>query len=35
MAQVLMGYDATGSIQKFDADGNLGTSADKMQEVYF
>ena len=35
MAQVLMGYDATGSILRFDADGNLGTGADKMNEVFF
>ena len=34
MAQVLMGYDATGSIQKFDEDGNLfDSTTDKMNEV--
>ena len=35
MAQVLMGYDSTGGIQRFDADGNLGTASDKMDEVFF
>lgn len=33
MAQVLMGYDATGSIQKFDEDGDLLAGGAKMQEV--
>ena len=28
MAQVLMGHDASGAIQKFDIDGNLATSGD-------
>lgn len=35
MAQVLMGYDATGSIQLFDIDGDLSTGGDKIQEAYF
>lgn len=35
MAQVLMGYNSTGGIQRFDADGNLGTASDKMDEVFF
>jgi len=34
-AQVLMGYDATGSIQPFDIDGDLSTGGDKMKEVFF
>ena len=34
MAQVLVGYDATGSIRKFDQDGSLETGA-KMSEVLF
>ena len=33
MAQVLMGYDATGSIQKFDEDGNL-LVGDKIEECF-
>jgi hypothetical protein len=33
MAQVLMGYDATGSIQKFDEDGDLLAGGSKMEEV--
>tara|TARA_B100001248_G_C27392300_1_gene463187 strand:+ start:679 stop:1932 length:1254 start_codon:yes stop_codon:yes gene_type:complete len=36
MAQVLMGHDKNGNIQRFDADGNLGDAADdKMDEVIF
>ena len=35
MAQVLMGHDKDGNIQKFDADGNLATLSDKMNEVVF
>ena len=39
MAQILMGYDATGSIQKFDEDGNLlaggpPAGGEKMKEVF-
>ena len=34
MAQVLMGYDATGSVQRFDEDGNLfGNGGTKLDEV--
>jgi hypothetical protein len=36
MAQVLMGHDKDGKIQRFDRDGNLAeTSNDKMDEVIF
>ena len=35
MAQVLMGYDANGSIQEFDEDGDLASGGTKMQEVFF
>jgi hypothetical protein len=35
MAQVLMGYDATGSIQEFDEDGDLASGGTKMREVFF
>ena len=34
MAQVLMGYDKDGNIQKFDQDGDL-TAGDKLNEVFF
>jgi hypothetical protein len=34
MAQVLMGYDATGSVQKFDEDGDLLGSGQKLNEVF-
>ncbi len=34
MAQVLMGYDATGSIQKFDEDGDLFAGGAKMEECF-
>lgn len=34
MAQILMGYDATGSIQKFDEDGDLLADGAKMQECF-
>ena len=34
MAQVLVGYDATGSIRKFDQDGNLANGT-KLSEVFF
>lgn len=35
MAQVLSGYDATGSIQQFDQDGNILAGGTKMSEAYF
>ena len=36
MAQVLMGYDKNGVIQRFDADGDLfGTTTDKMNDCIF
>ncbi len=35
MAQVLMGYDMTGSIQKFDEDGNIYAGGTKINEAYF
>ena len=35
MAQVLMGYDATGSIREFDEDGDLSSGGTKLQEVFF
>jgi|13_taG_2_1085334.scaffolds.fasta_scaffold00045_4 hypothetical protein len=35
MAQVLMGYDQNGSIQKFDEDGDLTTTGDKLNDVTF
>ena len=35
MAQVLMGHDATGSIQEFDRDGNILAGGDKLREVFF
>ena len=35
MAQVLMGHDANGNIQRFDIDGNLADGAGKMNEVIF
>ena len=34
-AQVLVGYDITGSIQEFDRDGNIAAGGDKMREVFF
>lgn len=34
MAQVLVGYDATGSVLNFDQDGNL-SGGNKIQEAYF
>lgn len=34
MAQVLMGYDATGSVQQFDEDGDLLAGGAKMNEVF-
>lgn len=35
MAQVLMGYDHTGSIQQFDADGNIYAGGEKIKEAFF
>ena len=35
MAQVLVGYDSTGSIRKFDADGNYSTAAGQMDAAVF
>ncbi len=35
MAQVLMGYDATGSIREFDEDGDLSSGGTKLKEVVF
>jgi len=34
-AQVLYGYDATGSIQNFDTDGNIAAGGTKMKECFF
>jgi hypothetical protein len=35
MAQVLVGYDTTGSILKFDRDGNSATTTDNYYSMYF
>jgi len=35
MAQVLMGYDLTGSILKFDQDGNIAAGGAKYTDVFF
>ena len=35
MAQILMGHDATGSIRRFDEDGNLSAGGTKLNEVFF
>jgi hypothetical protein len=35
MAQVLMGYDVSGNIRKFDSDGNLETTAGQMDHCFF
>jgi len=35
MAQILMGHDATGSIQEFDQDGNILAGGTKLQECFF
>jgi hypothetical protein len=35
MAQVLMGYDHTGSIQRFDEDGNITDGGTKLDNVFF
>jgi len=33
MAQLLVGYDATGSVMRFDQDGNFATTTDKYDDV--
>ena len=35
MAQVLVGYDPSGNIRKFDGDGSFDTSTDKMDQCIF
>jgi hypothetical protein len=35
MAQTLLGYDSTGSILKFDQDGNSATGGDKIYSMFF
>lgn len=35
MAQVLVGYDTTGSVLQFDRDGNPATSGDKFNSMFF
>ena len=35
LAQVLMGFDATGSIQQFDEDGDLAAGGAKLKECFF
>tara|TARA_R110000824_G_scaffold106989_1_gene252808 strand:- start:636 stop:1748 length:1113 start_codon:yes stop_codon:yes gene_type:complete len=35
MAQVLVGYDESGSIRRFDRDGDFSTTTDKMNELFF
>ena len=35
MAQVLVGYDALGSIRTFDEDGNFAAGGDKIHEAWF
>ena len=35
MAQVLMGYDVSGNIRKFDADGTLDDSSGQMNQCFF
>ena len=35
MAQVLMGYDHTGSVHEFDEDGNILAGGTKLREVFF
>lgn len=35
MAQVLVGYDTAGNIRRFDADGDYGTTTDKMDDMVF
>lgn len=35
MSQVLVGFDPTGSVMKFDRDGNPATSGDKLDSMFF
>ncbi|UCG91444.1 MAG: hypothetical protein JSV97_10245, partial [candidate division WOR-3 bacterium] len=35
MASVLVGHDATGSIQRFDQDGNIAAGGAKLNEAFF
>ena len=35
MAQVLMGYDHTGSVLQFDEDGNILAGGNKIKECFF
>ena len=35
MAQVLVGYDASGNIQNFDKDGDIASGGDKIKEALF
>lgn len=35
MAQVLAGHDVSGSIRRFDSDGNYSTATDKHDDVFF
>ena len=35
MAQVLAGFDTSGSVRSFDTDGNYSTDGDKMNSVFF
>tara|TARA_R110002110_G_scaffold99133_7_gene253621 strand:- start:474 stop:1622 length:1149 start_codon:yes stop_codon:yes gene_type:complete len=35
MAQVLVGYDTTGSVLQFDQDGNFAAGGEKMNECFF
>ncbi len=34
MAQVLVGFDATGSVQEFDQDGDISAGGAKLKEIY-
>ena len=34
MSQILTGYDVTGSILEFDADGNIAAGGDKLRDVF-
>ena len=35
MAQVLMGYDKDGNIQRFDEDGNLASGGTKIDDAIY
>lgn len=35
MAQILAGFDVDGTVRRFDADGDYGTTADKHNEAFF